>query len=77
MQELCLAIVLVASLIGGLEYVATVAVNWTSHLAQADDLEDMLDLDLDRGTDFEMDFDTAPDSELPSQPPAPADRKSP
>ena len=76
MQELCLAIVLVWGLIGGLEYVATVAVNWTSHLAQADDLEDMLDLDLDRGTDFEMDFDSATDSELPSQP-APADRKGP
>ena len=48
MQELCLAVALVAAAVGGVEFVATIAVGWTSDLAESDDLEDMLDLDVDQ-----------------------------
>lgn len=74
MRDLCLGIALCAAVVGGLESVATLAVHWTTELTEAQDLEDMLDLDLDRpDLELDLDFGAAEDGEAPSGLPTPAD----
>ena len=72
MKELGLGIALITSLIGGLEGVARVSGYLAASLAQAEHLEDLLDLDLDLG--FDLDFSTELDSDKVNPPMGVSDR---
>ncbi len=64
---------LVAVTVGGLEYVTTVAVSCTNALIQAEDLEDLLDLD-EPTSAIEWEADAVVDSKVPAASPAAAER---
>lgn len=65
MKDLCLALGVVVALVGGLERVGEMACYCAVRLTQAEDLEELLDLDLDLDVNLDPDGDQAVDQVYP------------